>query len=180
MKKILIGLLFIFFDFVIEYEGLNVGILPDFIGYALLALGIRDLLKKWDSSDLRLASILSIMAVAITAIQYLFDLVALDLEMIGTLWNALCIALLLGTTFLLTQGLREIERLSSWDLSGSRLRQSWLLMALVQLLAYVLPLIWLEEILDMVLLVAALVCNVLFLLVFCRCQQVYDGGGQSR
>lgn len=180
MKKTLIGLLFIFFDFSLAYEGLDVGLLPDFIGYALLALGMRDLLKRWDSSSLRLASILSIMAVAVTAIQYLFELMALNLGIITVLWSALCLALFLGITFLLAQGVREVEGLSAMDLGGGRLRQSWLLMAAVQLLAFVLPLILSGEILDLVLLGAALICNVLFLLVFCRSQQLYDGGAQGK
>ncbi|MCD7927321.1 MAG: hypothetical protein LUF80_00420 [Oscillospiraceae bacterium] len=180
MKKILIGLLFIFFDISIEYEGLNVGLLPACIGYALLALGIRDLLKRWDSSNLRLASLLSIFAVAITAIEYLFDLLALDLGVITVSWSALCLALLLGITLLLVLVVGEIEKKASADLGSRQLRLVWMLMALLQLVGFILPRILPSELLSAILLTATLVCNVLFLIFFCRSQQRYDGDGQSQ
>lgn len=175
MKKIFIGLLLVLFDFTLSFDTHVLGLLPDFIGYLLIVLGLKELLQLWNSPAFTLARSLGIAATVLSAISYLWDLLGITFGWFSVGWGVLCTVLFLVISYQLVLGVQDIEAQSALNLESGKLRARWLPMAILQAAAWFT--LWVE-LLYIVLLVLMLVFAVLFLIAFQRSMQQYEGGVQ--
>ena len=136
MKLIFIGLIFILLE-------LNVGInlMPDFVGYLLIWKGCGELAAE--SKKLAGARPLALILAGLTGMVFVMNLLKLTngLGIIGTILE---LAMVLGSLlmiFMIGQGVREIEGQNDVELNGVAILNSWKLLAVAEVLAYVLILI---------------------------------------
>ena len=136
MKKIFIGLIFIMLE-------LNIGInlLPDFVGYILIWLGCADLAA--DSSKLTAARPLALIMTAATAVLYVMNLLGLT-DGLGTMGIVIELVLVLGSllmVFTLGKGICQVGEKNGVELNGQAIINSGKLLAVAEIIAYVLLLI---------------------------------------
>ena len=74
MKTIFIGLIFILFDFPISLGPVTVGLIPTFVGFFLIAKGVKALYPY--SYSFKSANIVSFVSLIFSALLYAIDLFA--------------------------------------------------------------------------------------------------------
>lgn len=136
MKMMLIGLFFILFQFDVKVGNATVGLLPDFLGYALLAVNLGRL-KSESRRFARIRPLAAGMGI-FTGILYLLDLVGFSsgmsyAEEVEISHTHLLFLLVAGvvTTFLslyilfcIVRGIQAVELRAGVELNGEKLKTS--------------------------------------------------------
>ena len=136
MKNMLIGLTLILFDFSLTFGGHSFELLPDFIGYWLLAQNM--LLLKGQSTFFAKYEPAAKGATAFAALVYLLDVIGLNISWLNFLLGLLCALLQLAAAWICLQGIRELEALHKQDLLSAALEHDWKTMSLCVLISYLL------------------------------------------
>lgn len=122
MNLILIGLIFVLFDFQVELPNVTLGLLPDFVGYGLLSAGVGGLAGK-SRTYARLKPLLTAMA-GYTCVLYVLSLLRLSLPF-GALFLLLNLALLPCFLYELIKGLGEVRASLGAAKESPALRNAW-------------------------------------------------------
>lgn len=158
MNKIFWGLLFLFFDFKIN----EISILPAFVGYILIYLGMKEHEETPAFVKARPWVIVSIIWAAI------FWLPLLNpgyLSVIGT-------ALQLVVTYFIVLGVEQLERTREIDLNSSRLRTAWYITLVCLIAAYLASI--LAAGLAVVAMIVWFVAAIIYLVAFYRCKKTLE------
>lgn len=173
MNKIFWGLLFLFFNFNIN----NVDILPNFVGYLLIAFGMSEVKEsKALASTQPLASGAAFYAIA----TWIMDLLGASLGWISALLGMISLALQLLVTYRIVMGVKELEPIHECDLGSGALNKAWQIMALGSVLGYLLFL--LAPVAAAAAIIVAFLAAVYYIYRFYQSKTNYDtglGGGQS-
>lgn len=136
MQQLFWGMLFVFLDFSLTVHGHEIGLLPDFLGYALLLSGARRM-RSSASGFLRLVSVSRSMLV-FSASLYLLDLsgISQSLGAFGQFLSLFCTAAGLWAAFLLARAMMELQTLRGLPLHAEALSSAWATLALSQMISY--------------------------------------------
>ena len=136
MKKIFIGLLFIMLALKIRID-----LLPDFVGYLLIWKGCAEM--SADSSKLTSARSLALVMTAVTAVIFVMGLFGLTsgLGLLGTVIELVMVLGSLLMIFMLGQGICQVQEKNGVELNGQAIINSGKLLAVSEIVAYVLLLI---------------------------------------
>lgn len=171
MKKIFTGIIFTSFDFNLNLGGGTLGLIPDFLGYILIAMGLSEMAPEIPSySQLRPAAI----GMAIyTGLLYLLDLFAaqLNLGLFSLLLGLVRILPHLYITYGIVLGIRSLEQIRCCDLNSFRLKQAWTALAVFTILSYV---AMFSVVLLVFCVIASFVGGIIFLAAFYRTQRLYQ------
>ena len=161
MKKFFIGMLFIFLNFNLTFNGHIVGLLPKFVGYWFVLKGIESFNSEVPAFE-KVKQLCKIMIVVHT-VFYIFNLLAITLYSIAVVLNFASLAAALYITFNITEGILYLENSKNIFLEGENLRDKWkmfcILICAATVLVYV-PLV------NIIAIIANAVCSILFLVQF--------------
>lgn len=173
MNNIFIGMLFVFLDFNIDFGTTRVGLIPDFIGYILVAQGLAELTAGNDRFS-RVRPVAIGMAVY-TALLYVLDLFGMLLTSEPLLMFLLGLAIILSlyVSYGVVMGINDLEAALEQDLSARSLYTAWTVLAVLTLAVYMLSLL---PVLSLVCIIAGFVVGIAFLVMLNRTKNLYYNG----
>jgi len=163
MNNIFIGMLFVFLDFNIDFGTTRVGLIPDFIGYILIAQGLAELT-------------VAIGMAVYTALLYALDLFGMLLTTEPLLMFLLGLAstiLSLYVSYGVVMGINDLEAALEQDLNARSLYTAWTVLAVLSLAVYMLSLL---PVLSLVCLIAGFIVGIVFLVMLNRTKNLYYNG----
>ena len=169
MQKLFLGLVFIFLNFSISFGSCKIGLIPDFVGYALLARGLHEL-QDFSPRFAHARPMASGMAV-FSAALYALDLLGSGYGVPAQLLGIVAVLLSLYVSYQVVCGVGDLQAGLGADLGADALRGDWVLLAVLQLLGY---LFLISALLGTVVSLATLGASILFLVSFWRCKCRYD------
>lgn len=140
MKKIFIGLLFIFFNFHLEFDffSLKIGLLPDFIGYFLIWNGLNEFSDK-SESFLR-ARMPSFIMILWSAVVYVGDLLGGfgDLSHLLLLLSVVEMVFSFYITYEISCGMGDLElQTGGGEMRTGRLLSAWKVLTACQVFSFI-------------------------------------------
>ncbi len=177
MKKIFTGFILIFLDFNLNIGNAQIGLIPDFIGYIVM---INGLVQMGDESPLfmKVKPLASGMAVY-TGILYFLDLVGISVSL-GAVYYILAIASVVISLYIsynIVMGVIEMEEKYNRPLNGSKLKSTWTILAVFNILTFISLII---PVLAIVCIVVTIIVGICFLVSFNTSKNMYyDMVGQT-
>lgn len=173
MNNIFWGMLFIFLDFHLEFGGSKIGLIPDFIGYILIAYGIRELTTGRDRFS-RMRT-LAVVLTVYNAALYAMDFLGMSISLLPEVSIVLGLASLLASLYFsynIVMGIKDLEAALEQDIGARRLYTVWTISAILSLAIYVLILI---PVLNVLSIIAGLIVGIVFLVYLYRAKKLYYG-----
>ncbi len=164
MKTIFIGLIFILFDFPISLGPVTVGLIPTFVGFFLIAKGVKALYPY--SYSFKSANTVSIISLVFSAALYAIDLFALSPLLLSNRAVSFVISIIsailyLTVIFHILKGIQELEEDNDIKLGYSQLISCWKIILVSELLiisaGFIPPLALLCSILSLIISIVFLV-----------------------
>lgn len=136
MKSIFIGYLLIFLDFNFNLNGHVIGILPDFIGFILIAKGLQELSRE--SERFPKVRPWAIGMAVYTAVLYVLDLVGfnVDIQWLMLILSLIATSITLYISYSVILGVKDIEANRNADLNSEKLRTTYIPMAVLQVVSH--------------------------------------------
>lgn len=171
MRRVFIGSLLIFLDFKLTFGTVTLGLLPDFIGYILLAGGLAELSAQ--SGRFGKVRPIAIGMAVYTAVLYALDLIGVSVSFgyLSAGLGLISTILSLLISYSIVQGVMELERALARNLQSGPLFTAWKAAAVTNLLTY--PLFFLP-VLNLAATVAAFLAGVVFLVFLNRTKKAYE------
>ncbi len=170
MRKLFIGMIFVFLDFTINLNATRIGFIPDFIGYIIMLQGLSELAAQSD----RFISIRPyVLGMAVyTGVLYLLDLLGVTASVgIGAwLLGLISAGISLYISYSIVLGVMDIEKMQMRDLNGAKLLQVWKAYAIVSAAVFFLYLI---PVLNILSILAGFAMGVYFLVMFHKTKELY-------
>lgn len=139
MKTLFWGFFFVYLNFNLNVNGHSLNLLPDFVGYILLLRGIREL--EEESSLFAKARPFAVGMAVYEAILWVGALLGVASGgLVGSLLGVISLAASLYISWVLVQGVREIEAHRAAELHGALLYSRWKLLAVLQAITWLLTL----------------------------------------
>ncbi len=136
MKKIFWGLILLLLTFDIDLGGGHVlTLLPDFIGFIVIFLGIHEMLD-WGINFKR-AQIAAVAMIAYSAVTFTTNLFALESGMLGTITDVLFTLMTLYMYFEIVEGIGSIEKITGENLNYERTKKTLKIYMVLVIFAYV-------------------------------------------
>jgi hypothetical protein len=173
MNNIFIGFLFVYLDFNITFGTSRVGLIPDFIGFILIAIGVAELTAGNDRFS-RVRPLAIGMAVY-TGLLYGMDLLGVSYNL-GILSFLLGLASLIVSFYIsysIVRGVQDLEVSLGQNLNGGPLYSAWLALAVCTVAIYVLILV---PGLNVLCVIVSLVIGIVFLVMFSKTKNLYYYG----
>lgn len=161
MKNFFIGMIFIFLNFNLTFNGHIIGLLPGFVGYYFVIEGIKSFNGEIPAFE-KIKQLCTIM-IAVYAVVYALDLLAVSLGFLGVVIGFAMLAANLYMSFHLTEGFLYIEKTKLIDLGAADLREKWKLFCIMMCASTVLIYVPLVNIIAVI---ANAVFSILFLVQF--------------
>lgn len=180
MKKLFWGFFFIYLNFNLNLNQHTLNILPDFLGYILLLQGMKELDEE--SGLFRGARPFAIGMAVYTAILWVGALLGISSDggWVSQLLSLIAMIVALYISWVLVQGILDMEQTKAADLNGGKLYQWWKGLVAVQVAARLLSLMAdLENIsillaLSTVLVIVGFVLIILYLMAWHRSTKAYE------
>ncbi len=185
MKKIFIGLLFIFFNFTFTFNNVSIGLIPNFVGYILMMLGCKEL--SHESDNFSKINMLLILMSVYSSIDYVLSLLGVYIligGIVGLLIGIALVVINVYITYIIVLGVQDIEKNREMNLFGNKLKSIWVIItifqlavALVSVIVYLFPTQYMTLILLLSsgVIITLVVFNIIFLLCFNKTQKAYYG-----
>lgn len=174
MNNIFIGFIFLFLDFSIDFGATRVGLIPDFVGYILIAQGLAELTAGNDKFS-RVRPFALVMAVY-TAILYTMNLLGIYIYMGVLISTVIGLAALLASFFIsynIVMGIKDLETALEQDLSSRSLYSAWMAYTAISFVLFFLVLI---PGLYYICTIAGNIAGIVFLVMMGRTKNLYYGG----
>lgn len=135
MDRIFLGMVFVMLDLNLNLDGCTIGLIPDWLGYWMLAKGFAELAEEWEG--FRKVRPAALVMVVYTAVLYAMDLFALSIQEEILAWLLWLVAAVVFLYILrqIIRGIRAMEDDHGWDLGGGKLEAFWLPLAVLQIVA---------------------------------------------
>jgi len=171
MRKIFVGTLFVFLNFHINLPSSTIGLIPSFIGYYLMLVGLAEL----TGFSRRFSKIRPVVMIALvySAIIYVIDLVGASLIASQLQTAALAVvstALSLFISYNIIMGIKDIEIASGHNLESGPLYAAWWLCAVFLIIGYA---VFLVPLLAIFLLVIVFILAMFFLFKFSKTAHLF-------
>lgn len=173
MKNIFIGLLFVFLDFNLNLNTVKIELIPDFVGYIIMAKGLVELFEESDRF-IKIKPYVTGMAVY-TGIVFFMDLLGITVSLgdfVGLILGILSTAISLYISYNIVMGIKDMETASGVELNSFSLYKCWRLLAVFTLITYV---IFFIPFLAVLSIITALVSAICFLVAFNQSKNLYYG-----
>lgn len=170
MKNIFIGFILIFLDFDLNLGSSKIGLIPDFAGYIIMISGLEEMARE-SALFIKVKPYVTGMAVY-TGVLYLLDLVGISTSL-GILSYVLAltsIAVSLYISYNIVMGVIDIEGKYNTFLNGSRLKSTWKLLAITNVLIFILFLI---PIVAVICIILSFIVTICFLVDFNKSKNLY-------
>lgn len=170
MNYIFFGLLLTFLNFNITIGENVVGILPDFIGFIMITLGLKELSEE--SGFFTKTIPFAIGMAGYSALLYVLDLFVIsgNLSWITALLGIAATLVGLYISYSIIQGIFDMERKYNTDLRGDTLFRIWKPLAILKILSYVTLFV---PMFTVIFIVATFILTVLFLADFYTAKNNY-------
>lgn len=170
MQLVFLGFLFVFLDFNLKLGAAAIGLVPDFVGYILMAKGLTELARF--NQDFEKVKPLAVGMAVYTGVLYALDLMSLSIEWaVATYFMGLAsVAISLVISSQIVTGILALEAERYWNLEGQKLKSAWTYMAILQGVSAVCG--WIPLV-GGVGAVAAFVMGLLFLVAFYKTKERY-------
>ena len=185
MKKLFWGFFFIYLNFNLNVNAHSLNVLPDFVGYILLLQGMKQL--EEESHFFRSGRPFAVGMTVYTAILWVGALLGVTAGgRVGSILDLIALAVSFYVSWLLVQGVLEMETEKAVDLNGRRVYQWWKGMLIIQLAIQVLRLmanlVNVSVLLSVagVLVVVKIVLIILYLLAWNRTANAYEAQAEQR
>ncbi|MGN1443332.1 MAG: hypothetical protein ACI4XE_05735 [Acutalibacteraceae bacterium] len=136
MRNIFIGMIFVFFNFDLNFEAVKVGLIPSFIGYIFIVKGLNELSCRYPvfSSARPFAVGMGIYS----AVLYVMDLltVSASLGYFFVPFGLVASAVSLYISYSIIKGIASIEQSILVDLNSKQLKTIWIFRAVFELCSY--------------------------------------------
>lgn len=177
MDKILLGLIFIFFNLNLSFSfiiTINIDFLPDFVGYLLLYLGIKTFKNnsKHFKDIIPSTIILIVLSISIFIINFLMfninEIIFFSLDIIMML-------ILIYILYKIIKGINVLEKIEERDYGTKLLYNTWKIFSIVVFIVSLT--IFISDIYEKVLLIATIIVilmMIIFLIVFNRTRMLYN------
>lgn len=171
ISKIFVGLLLVFLDINFTFNTTTIGLLPDFIGYFILIGGLAEMAAV--NSHFGKARPFAIAMAIYTLILYILDLIGLSaaLGYAATILGLLSTLISLYLSYHIVRGVMEIEDAQARSLNGTPLFTTWKVMAVADILAYLLLFI---PGLNVICIIVRFVFGMVFLVHLNRTRKAYE------
>ena len=170
MKNIFIGFIFIFLNFNLTLGSSKIGLFPDFVGYIVMIGGLVEMAEK-SSIFMKVKPYVTGMAIY-TGILYLLDLFGISVSL-GALTYVLAItsmAVSLYISYNIVMGVIDIEEKYNMILNGRKLKSTWTLLAVFNVLTFVSLLI---PFIAIIFIIVSIVVVIYFLIIFNSSKNLY-------
>lgn len=172
MRKIFIGLIFVHLDFYLNLGTSKIGLIPNFVGFIIMAGGIAELISESDRF-VKIKPYITGMAVY-SAILYAIDLFGISFQMglISIVLSIVSTIVTLYISYSIIMGIKDIETAQGRDLNSATLFSTWKLMMVFTIISFSLYFIPMLGILAMI---CSAVIAIIFLFAFHKSQSLYYG-----
>jgi len=171
MNLIIWGLVCIFLDVNLPVGPVTIDIIPDFIGFILIAYGMRQYASQLEYYRKIRPFVWGAAAVSATVyIANIFGVIPLN-TMPAVVITVILMVLYLITTYYIYRGIRELEQAQGRVLGAENLRRIWIIMAAAEaltLVCYYLPALILMQ------MIVSFAANVAFLVQIIRTQKLIE------
>lgn len=174
MRNLFVGLLFVFLDFNLDFGLTRVGLIPDFIGYIMIMIGLNELIFL--SPRFKKAHPFAIGMVVYSSVLYVADFFGVWVQFggisgwLGLGLGLVSVAVSLYISYCIVKGVHDLEIEEGRDLNGERLFSTWKLLAIFSAISYVIIII---PVLGIISIVASLVVGIIFLVAFNKTKNAY-------
>lgn len=170
MKNLFIGLLFVFLNFNLNLGGIQINLLPDFVGYLFMLKGIDELIKESEFFD-KVRPWASIMA-CYTGIIFILNLLGISNQLHGfaIILGIINVSISLFILYQIVSGVFDIEQKYGIILEGSKLKSLWNVMTIFDVLISVLIFF---NVFSVVLSIIAIIIHIIFLMAFNNSKNLY-------
>ena len=173
MRYIFMGVLFVFLDFNINIGASQIGLIPDFIGYIFIYLGLGELTDLNPRFE-KVRPFATVMA-GYTGVLYLLALMGIGTgEVLGFILGLASTLISLYISYNIVMGIKEYETQSSRFLNAAGLYTAWTVLVILTLGSYLLFII---PILNWICIIAGLLAGIVFLVSFNKTKRLYYGMG---
>lgn len=178
MKKIWIGLLFLFLNFTLDFGVVKIGLFPTFVGYILIVLGLSEMAPE-SAHFGRMKSFSVIMAVY-TGMLYLFDLVGITSQITLTIVliiSAVAALISYYISYHIVAGVGEMEQRYGYHLGAGTLKNSWIVLVIFNALSYLSAF---QTLVGVLLTIASFVAGICFICFFGHSKNCYTSMKESQ
>ncbi len=171
MNKLFFGFLLIFINFNLTINGHTINIFPEWAGYCLMYSGLNDLANEGE--HFALARPWCLAMVVYSGVLWLVEIFfgSVKLGIIGTILSVVATLVSIYVSYLILQGIAEIERNRGVDLGQPALMQIWKVFVICILISSVLLFM---PALAVVSAIVAFVAVIIFLVRFNRTRKAYN------
>lgn len=171
MKNIFIGLLFVFLDFNLNLGASTVELIPDFIGFILMYNGSKELIQEseWFNKIMPFTLGMSIYSGVIYALDLLGLSAGLDLAF-SFILGVITLIMTIYINYAIVMGVSDMEIRYDSDFNWKPLYAAWKLLAICQVLIYLLVFI---PIFNIIGLLVVLIANIYYLYCFSKTKNLY-------
>lgn len=171
MKKICFGMFFILFDFYITFETNKIGFIPDFLGFLLIFLGLKQLEREsiFFTKAKPCAIILGIYA----SVLYFADLMG-QIHLFGDFGIVITTIATILNIYMIYQiilGIQKIEKVKDVDLNSLDLMNKFKIIVILEVLTYC---FLIGPMLELIVVIVYVVFCILFLFSFKTTSDLYE------
>lgn len=170
MKNIFIGFLVIFLDFTLTIGRYKIGLIPDFIGYIVLINGLSEMSEE--SVKFENARLFAVGMIIYSGAIYFCDFIGITLNLgsIAIISGLVATIISLYISYIIIDGIRDVEANRSADLNGIELKYTWNVMAVFSMATYLSLFI---PALSIVFVIISLIMVILFLIALNKSRNAY-------
>lgn len=170
MSNIFIGFLLVFLDVTINAGRSTIGLIPDFLGYILMAKGLVEMAEE--SPLFMKVKPFATFMIVYTGILYFCDLlgISISLGIFSYLLGIVSTVISLYISYNIVMGVRDMEENYNAVLNGDSLKSTWTTLAVFSVITYALILV---PVLNIICLIVAFIVAVVFLISFNRAKNLY-------
>lgn len=171
MKKIFIGMMFVFLDFFININASSIGLIPDFVGYIFMFNGLTELIVFSDRFS-KVKPYVVGMAVY-SGILYILDLFG-GAYMLGD-FTIIVLGLIstivsLYISYCIIAGIKDIEAVREQNLNSPQLYSTWKLLAIFTFVSQILLFV---PALAIICIIISFIIGIYYLVVFNRSKNLF-------
>lgn len=174
MKLIFWGLFFLFFDFNLNFGSSSISVLPEFVGYALILKGMKQVecgayltARPWVCAGIIYSAIVWVLnCLGIMAQLTTMAVFAILFAVAGSL-------LKLGVVYWITKGVCELEESLEYNLYGKSLKTAWIVLLVWIVLVQVTSLLAMAAF-ALIALIASMIFMIYYLVCFHKSRKAYE------
>ncbi len=179
MSKIFLGLIFIFFNFSIDFSFLitiKLNFLPDFIGYILIYFGLKEMTKYSKKfKDLMPISI-AMMILATISDSLSFFMININL-IINLVFNIALTSFLVYSLYKIIKEIKNIEKHEKNNYGSKLLSKTWWFFAIslyISYIIYFISLITNKNLITTEITIISILIQLIFIIIFYRSKHLFD------